>query len=233
MRAILFDLDGTLLDLDLQSFLDRYFAALDAAAAPLTSHLKGTRSVMDSIGAAVHAMTLPHDGETNESVFYREFHTHTGIDLAVHWPVFGEFYAEVFPTLRDTARPARGGRRAVETALGLGLRVAIATNPIFPRSAIEQRMDWAGVADLPVDVVTTYEVMEATKPLPGYYRQVAAMLGVAPAECMMVGDDRSLDMPAADIGMRTFYVGSDEYAYADGRGDLNDLADALPLMVGN
>ncbi len=33
------------------------------------------------------------------------------------------------------------------------------------------------------------------------------MLGVAPATCLMVGDDRALDMPAADLGMRTFYVG--------------------------
>lgn len=233
MRAILFDLDGTLLDLDLEAFLDRYFSALETAAVPLARRTRGTNSIMDSIGASVRAMTLPHAGETNEAVFYREFLAHTGIDLTEHWPVFGDFYAEVFPTLRDTARPAKGGRRAIETAMGLGLRVAIATNPIFPRAAIEQRMDWAGILDLPVDVVTTYEVMEATKPLPDYYRQVAAMLGVAPAECLMVGDDRSLDMPAADIGMRTFYVGPDEYAYADGRGDLDDLADALPLMTGS
>jgi FMN phosphatase YigB (HAD superfamily) len=231
MRAVLFDLDGTLLDLDLGAFLDRYFAALEAAAGPLAPHMRADADAMSAIHAAVRAMMLPHAGETNENVFYQQFHALTGADLSVHWPVFGEFYANVFPTLGDTAAPAAGARRAVSTALDLGLKVAIATNPIFPREAVACRLAWAELADLPVHLVTTYETMEACKPDAVYYLQTAQLLGVAPGECLMVGDDRSLDMPAADVGMRTYYVGDDVDAPADMRGDLEALADLLPRLV--
>ena len=70
-------------------------------------------------------------------------------------------------------------------------------------------MDWAGVRDLPVHLVTSYENMHATKPDPGYFAETAALLGVDPHDALMVGDDRQLDLAAADIGMRTFYVGDD------------------------
>ena len=231
MQAVLFDLDGTLLDLDLNDFLHRYLAALEEATRPLFGDPDDRAEFMRALNASVGAMTEPHAGRTNREVFFTDLHNRTGIDLEAHWPVFEDFYANVFPTLVGTARPAKGARRAVQTALDLGLRVAIATNPIFPRVAIDHRMSWAGVADLAVDVVTTYEQMESCKPSPSYFRQTAGLLEAAPAHCLMVGDDRMLDMPASDVGMRTFYVGAHDGVAADFSGDLDDLADLLPRLL--
>lgn len=231
MKAVLFDLDGTLLDLDLGGFLRRYFSALETASAPLMDAQDGAERFMAALQESVAAMVQPHPDRTNQAVFYDELMRLTGVDLNIHWPVFETFYAEVFPTLKDSAGPAAGGRQAVERALDLGLLVAIATNPIFPRIAIEQRLAWAGLDDLQLPVVTTYESMHACKPLPEYFRQTAALLGVAPAECLMVGDDRALDMPAADVGMRTYYVGHDDGVPADMRGNLTELAELLPRLL--
>jgi len=230
VRAILFDLDGTLLDLDLGAFLKRYFAALDAASAQLAERC-APGVFMPALHAAVGAMMEPHPGRTNRDVFYDDLLARTGVDLNEHWSVFELFYRDVFPTLGDTAGPAEGARRAVMTARELGLGVAIATNPIFPRAAVDHRLSWAGLGDLTFPVVTTYEDMHACKPHPDYFRQTADLLGVAPQECLMVGDDRALDMPAADVGMRTFYVGSDGAAPADMRGTLDEFADLLPRIV--
>ena len=230
MRAILFDLDGTLLDLDLSAFLKRYFVALDAVSAELAGRC-APGAFMPALHAAVGAMMEPHPGRTNRDVFYEDLLARTGVDLNEHWPVYERFYREVFPTLADTAGPAKGARRAATTALESGLAVAIATNPIFPRAAVEHRLAWAGLGDLSFPVVTSYEDMVACKPHADYYRQIAELLGVAPHECLMVGDDRTLDMPAADVGMRTFYVGTDEAAPADLRGDLDELADLIPRLV--
>lgn len=230
VRAILFDLDGTLLDLDLDGFLKRYFAALDEASAPLAAtHAPG--AFMKSLHRAVGKMMEPHAGETNQNVFYRELRETTGTDLEQHWHIYERFYRDVFPALAGSSGPAPGAREAVTTALDLGLEVAVATNPIFPRVAVEHRLAWAGLGDLAFGVVTAYEDMYACKPHADYYRQTAAMLGVAPGECMMVGDDRALDMPAADVGMRTFYVGKDPAAPADLRGSLEELAELLPRIV--
>jgi FMN phosphatase YigB (HAD superfamily) len=231
MRAVLFDLDGTLLDLDLDVFLRRYFAALEDAARPIFTSDGDRAAFMESLPYSVRAMMDPHPGRTNRDVFFAQMHERTGVDMELHWPVFETFYAEVFPTLAGSAGPAKGARRAVSTAIDLGLRVAIATNPIFPRIAIEHRLRWAGVHDLPVGVVTTYEEMYACKPLAEYYRQTSELLETDPRDCMMVGDDRALDMPASDIGMQTFYVGPHEDVPADFTGDLDDLADLLPRLL--
>lgn len=230
MRAVLFDLDGTLLDLDLEDFLGRYFVALEVASEPLAAEV-GQAALMQGLKTAVGMMMQPHQGRTNRHVFFEGMRSLTGVDLERNWGVYERFYAEVFPSLQGSAKPAAGGREAVQSALDLGLQVAIATNPIFPREAILTRLSWAGLADLPLPVITTYEVMEATKPLAGYFRQTAELLGVHPADCLMVGDDRRLDLPAADVGMRTYYVGAESDATCHMRGTLHELAALLPRIV--
>ena len=228
MRAILFDLDGTLLDIELSGFLRAYFDALGRAA---SARFPGV-DVLAGVLASTEVMQRSHPGLTNEEAFTADFRGRTGIDLGLeeHARVFEEFYRDVFPTLGADYGPAKGGRRAVETALANDLRVVIATQPIFPRAAIEHRLAWAGLSDLPLDQLTTYERMHACKPAAEYFREAAAMAGCEPSECLMVGDDRSLDMPAADIGMRTFYAGAGT-AQADWRGDLDDLADLIPRLA--
>lgn len=227
MRAILFDLDGTLLDIRLSEFLARYFQGLSAAAA---DRFPGV-DLVAAISSSTEAMMRPHPGLTNKEAFDADFLALTGFDIREHGEVFDRFYAERFPLLAGGSTPAKGARRAVETALDLGMRVAVATNPIFPLAAIRHRLSWARLDDLPVHVVTAYEDMHATKPLPSYFRETAELLGVEPAECLMVGDDPVLDLPAADTGMRTFYVGDDAGVFSDYRGDLDDLADLMPRLA--
>jgi FMN phosphatase YigB (HAD superfamily) len=223
LRGVLFDLDGTLLDLDLDAFLRRYFAALARATAP---HFPGV-DVMSAVLASTSAMQRPHDARTNKEVFNQDFRKRTGIDLREHWDVFGDFYRDVFPTLGDGYGPVPGARDAIAVARALGMKVAVATQPIFPMVAIIHRLAWAGLADVAFDAVTTYETMLACKPHATFFLQTAAMIGCAPGECLMVGDDRGMDMPASAVGMRTFYVGSDPGTPADHRGTMAELAALL------
>ena len=216
--GILFDLDGTLLDLDVDAFLQRYFAAVDRLA---RERFPGM-DLLAAILASTRAMQGEHGGRTNHDVFAEDLEARCGVVLDEAWPVFEEFYLHVFPSLRAGAGPAPGAREVVESAMSSGFRVAVATQPIFPRIAIEQRLDWAGLGDLPFDAVTTYETMEACKPRAHYFEQTSAMIGCDPRECLMVGDDPDLDMPARAIGMRTFYTGPGR-SPADGRGTLRGL----------
>jgi FMN phosphatase YigB (HAD superfamily) len=223
MRAILFDLDGTLLDVDTGSFMERYFAAVKRLAIPgfdgdlFGAVVEGTRHMMGW-----------HEGLTNEDVFWDRFVEVTGGAKSDFEPYFARFYDEVFPTLQGDAGPAPHAREAVQTALEHGFTVVVATNPLFPRVAIDHRIAWAGLSDvLDGAHVTSYEVSTACKPLPGYYQETAAAVGATPIECLMVGDDAELDLPAASTGMRTFYVGPDRHAHAELRGTLGDLVEML------
>jgi FMN phosphatase YigB (HAD superfamily) len=227
LRAVLFDLDGTLLDIEITTFLGRYFKALGS----LMLEAFPERDLMPAILESTDSMQKPHPGRTNRDVFYEVFLDRTGVDLTEHWPLFEGFYRDRFPALGHGYGPKNGARRAVETARELGLEIVVATQPIFPRSAIEHRLAWAGLSDLAAGKVTSYEVMYACKPSPDYYRETAAMAGAEPRDCIMVGDDRTNDMAAADVGMRTFYVGDQAGTHADWTGDLDDLADLLPKLA--
>lgn len=231
MKAVLFDLDGTLLEIDSDAFGRRYMAELERAMRPLFYDSRMNTSFAESFSVAAKAMMSSHPGRTNEQVFFDEFMRRTGVDLRAHAYMLDRFYDEVFPILSRYTTPAEGGTLAVSTAKELGLRVAIATNPVFPRTAVEHRLRWAGIGKSSIDAVTSYEHMEACKPSPLYFRQTAELLGVEPAECLMVGDDRVLDMPASDVGMRTFYVGRSQDAVSDYRGDLRALSGLLPKLV--
>ena len=227
MRAILFDLDGTLLDIDIDAFLRTYFAALSKTMVSVVDEPQHVPRAMEGIMRATNAMMDAHPGVTNQAVFVDAFRVNSGIDIEQHWEVFDAFYEDVFPGLGADLGPRSGAHDAWNTALEHGLAVAVATNPIFPARAIEHRLSWARIERGSASLITSYEMMTASKPHAEYYRQVAQMLGCDPSECLMVGDDAQLDMPAADVGMKTFYVGDDPGAVADYRGDMSDVADLI------
>ncbi len=230
MKAILFDLDGTLLDIDIDRFLGTYFTALGPVVVDVIGGDAATG--IQAVMAATRDMIAPHPGRTNEEVFATAFAEISGVELGpVAWQRFDRFYAEVFPTLRGGIGPAPGASEAVSAARELGLKVVVATNPIFPAAAIRERLSWAGFHDGEFDLVTTYEVMYAAKPDLAYYRSIAETLECEPRECLMVGDDPTLDMVAADIGMYTYYVGPPPVPEADFAGDLKALSSLLPRLV--
>ncbi|MGD2105208.1 MAG: HAD hydrolase-like protein, partial [Anaerolineae bacterium] len=85
----------------------------------------------------------------------------------------------------------------------------VATNPMFPRVAVEQRLAWAGVRADEIDyaLVTTYENMHATKAHASYYQEILERLDRRPEECLMVGDSWDMDVvPASSVGIPAYWI---------------------------
>ncbi len=229
MRAVLFDLDGTLLDIDIDAFLHVYFGALGPVLAEVTGMTP--KSSIDAVIDSTGAMMRPHPGLTNRETFDARFSQLTGVDLGSNGTVIADFYRDVFPSLGAGLGPMPGARQAVQAASDAGMVLAVATNPIFPAAAVSERIRWAGLDDVPFALVTTYETMHACKPERAYFEEAAGMLGVQPSECLMVGDDVTLDMGATSAGMITFFTGSDRDHGADYAGDLRALAELLSQLA--
>jgi FMN phosphatase YigB (HAD superfamily) len=232
-KAILFDLDDTLLGNSMDTFIPAYFQALTRYVAEwipperLISELLRCTRAMDANDGT---------GPTNEECFAAVFFPALGYDPDELRPVFDQFYVEEFPKLRGLTRPRPEARPLVEWAFERGLQVAIATNPLFPRSPIEQRLAWAGVPVTEFDyaLVTCYENMHATKSHPAYYREILARLGRRPGECLMVGDDWERDIvPCAAVGIPGYWIAEpDATPPGDdvpliGQGTLADLWDQI------
>ena len=97
-------------------------------------------------------------------------------------------------------------KKTVEKCKALGLRVALATNPLFPAVATHSRIRWAGLEPEDFELVTTYENSSACKPDLLYYKEVMGKLGVVPDDCLMVGNDVAEDMVARHLGLRVFLL---------------------------
>jgi len=124
--------------------------------------------------------------------------------------------------------PCPGSREVVEAAQAMGLKVAVATTPIYELPVIMERLRRAQLNDIDWDLIASDEFCW-TKPSPEFFHEVATRLDVAPSECLMVGDDAFNDLAARNVGMATFYVGRSMGGLALGqRGTLNDLRGLLP-----
>lgn len=231
LKAALFDLDGTLLDIHLDAFLGDYFRAI----APVLSEITGLRPVdaLDALKIATDAMCTEHGFPSNREAFNDRFAGITGIRLSDPEPASAvtRFYKDVFPTLGDRWSARTGAREVVDAVRSAGLVVAVATNPIFPRAATVARLGWAGFDPGEFALVTTYENSASSKPHASYYEDIAASLQLACDECLMVGDDERMDLAAARTGMATYHVSDNPSSYADSGGCLSGVMQLVSQMT--
>ena len=201
IKMILFDLDGTLLPMDQDAFIKKYFGLLAAKLAPYGYE---TASLLDAIYMGTAAMVKNDGSKSNETVFWDSFTSRFGENARADIPLFEEFYKNEFAGARSACGLNPEAAKTVAKLKENGFRVALATNPLFPAIATENRIRWAGFEPEDFELYTTYEHFSYCKPNPAYYKEVANRLGVQPTECLMVGNDVSEDMVAETIGMRVF-----------------------------
>lgn len=203
LQAVLFDLDGTLLPMNKRKFLDEYLKEVSLAVSTVIE----PEAFIHALLASTSVMAANNSVElTNEEAFWKDFQIRLGNRLPAVKPLFELFYTEKFHQLSYAANPSPEAFVLVKAALDVDLRIVLATNPLFPLSAILDRMSWAGVEDFPWELITSYEVMHFSKPHPGYYREITAHLGISPGECLMVGNDVDEDLAAGKLGMKTCLV---------------------------
>jgi HAD superfamily hydrolase (TIGR01549 family) len=204
IRAVLFDLDDTLLANNMNRFLKGYFGLL----APHMARFAPPERFMPALLASTQAMIDNTDPAiTNQQAFIADFFPRVGRTPEEMMPAFDEFYETQFGKLRELTQPVPEARVAIQAAFEADCDVVIATNPLFPERAIQHRIEWAGISDFSYQLITSYEVMHFCKPRPQYYTEIAKHLGRKPEECIMVGDDWENDIaPAQQAGLRVFSV---------------------------
>ncbi len=204
-KAILFDLDGTLLNIDMDNFLQHYFRKMAARAYEHGS--TDGKKLVDQVWKSTEIMIGNKDPRlTNEEVFMRDFFSKSEFSEDRTRDFFDEFYEHSFPALKELCSPYPGIKKVMGKVFSKPLKVVIATNAVFPIRAIEHRLNWAGIADFPYTLITSYEKMHFCKPHLEYYQEIADVIGVMPGDCLMVGNDKGEDLPAGRIGMKTYLV---------------------------
>lgn len=201
--TVLFDMDGTLLPMDQNCFTRAYFKLLAARLAPRGYESK---AFVDGVWAGVAAMTENDGSRTNAEAFWQRFRAIFGEFVDRDMPVFEEFYRTEFNEAQSACGYTPMAAEVVSMLKARGVRLVLASNPVFPLVAQENRMRWAGVSPRDFAYITSYENSHFCKPNPEYYREIADVLHLEPWECLMVGNDVREDMAAREVGMEVFLL---------------------------
>lgn len=223
--TVLFDLDGTLLPAEQKPFVKRYFGLLSRS---ITEKGFDADKAIETITKGLDAMTA-NDGTATNSALFEAVVKKAYKDAADSFiSALLDFYATDFDKAKDVADAAKIKSNRVAERIGVlrdrGIKTVLATNPVFPRIALDVRLSWIGLTDRDFDHITDYENSHYCKPCVGYYREILSAIGKEPQSCIMIGNNVREDMAAAKLGIKCLLVtdfpenpdGSDISAYTHG-----------------
>ena len=203
LDTILFDLDGTLLPIGQDIFVETYFKLLGRRGAALGYEPEAMlRAVWQGTKAMMH-----NDGQaSNYTRFWDTFAQCMGEEIRAAEPSLDDFYATDFHATQSVVGPKHDVKALLDSLSAKGYSLALATNPLFPPVAVRSRLSWIGVEESYFRHITTYENSRYCKPNLGYFQDILEVLGKESGQCMMIGNSPGEDMAAGKLGMSLFLL---------------------------
>ena len=203
-QGIFFDLDGTLLPMDYNTFMKGYLGMLSAAVAPYGYEPK---AMLCAMWQGVEKMMKNDGTRTNYQVFWEHFASRLGERCWDDIDKFDAFYSDGFHKCAAFTSPTPLAKRAVELAREKSTCVVLATNPFFPPVAVDSRLSWANISPGAFDLITHYENSSYCKPNPQYFTWICEKFTLDPTQCLMIGNNADEDIEAAQkAGLDTFLL---------------------------
>jgi FMN phosphatase YigB (HAD superfamily) len=233
VTLILFDLDDTLLGNEMNNFIPAYLQALANRMSVVTDPAVLIKTLLSATRQMIE--NLDPD-KTLEQKFDAAFYPNLNLARPEAQGIIDSFYTDDFPKLRGLTQFRPEAVRVVEEIINRGDQAAIATNPLFPRTAIDQRLGWAGLPpeQVPFAMVPSYETFHFAKPNPAYFAEYLAQLGWPKSPIIMVGNDIESDIRAArQLDIPVFWITDDGASTWDESEPLppnGNLTDFLPWL---
>lgn len=203
MDTILFDLDGTLLSMNLEAFIEVYFGLL-------VKRFENTeydeKLMIKAIYAGTEAMQKNDGKQTNAVVFWQTFEQVSGISALEVESEFTQFYQHDFQQIEQQVQINQSIVEAVAILKEKGYRLICATNPLFPSIASEARLRWSGVDVDAFEHITTFEDFHYCKPNPSYFKELMTLYSIDEQACMMVGNDTLEDGAIQALGVPLYLL---------------------------
>ncbi len=218
INTILFDLDGTLLPIKQEQFVNAYFGEVVKRFSPY-GYTK--EQLISSIWAGTKAMVANDGSKSNYDVFWDRFAQLLGVDVLKLIPEFNDFYETEFNQVKKLIPEGYSIRGMLDTLKGMGYTLVLATNPIFPLVASVTRLGWIGATTDDFIHITTMENSRFSKPNIAYYTDLLETIGKKPEQCLMVGNNAFEDMCASSIGCKVFLA--TDYLENDSGEDISEL----------
>ncbi|MFA6617862.1 MAG: HAD family hydrolase [Candidatus Neomarinimicrobiota bacterium] len=202
LNTILLDLDATVLPMDMDTFVQKYFHEMGKMFHDLIDGRVLAKHVME----CTEYMVKNLEDRRNEEVFFTRFAELVDGDIAIYQSRFDEFYDTGFLNAQVATHQSEAMLKAVKLLQEKGYNLVLATNPLFPMKANHHRIRWAGLSPDDFTYISSIENNHYCKPNLEYYREVLSAINKSPEDCMMVGNDALEDMIAAKLGIKTYLI---------------------------
>ncbi len=204
-KAILFDLDATLIQFNQKQFEHEYFTKLLKKIEPLGINIAEFEKVLWS---AVKNMYANNGEKTNEQVFWDTLNIKYSNQSSKLKETFDDYYSNEYNSIQKIVKQNQYVKQIVKYCQQNFEYVILATNPFFPHFAVASRLEWVGLSMNDFDYVTTYEIAHYSKPNPKFFEEVLDKFALNPSDCIMVGNNEAEDyMPATSIGIESYLTG--------------------------
>ena len=203
IKNVFIDLDGTLLPMDFDVFLNAYINSISNKAALIgltKEHFK------KALWAGIVKM-MQNDGSlSNEDAFWAVFCSVAGTTKEETDGNLNDFYNNEFNDIKNVCGFDKNAKILVDKLKQNGYNVILATNPVFPKIGTFNRLKWAGLDFDDFSFVSTYENSHYCKPNVKYYEEILQKLNLKAEECLMIGNDVLDDMVAVNLNMQVFLL---------------------------
>ena len=164
------------------------------------------KGFIGAVWKGYEAMVKNDGSKTNREAFWSYIDEFLPLSVEESEAIADAFYEDEFNQAKCTTQPTPLSDMVIKEAKKKGIEVYLATNPIFPRCATMNRIDWAGLDPEDFKIITTYEDHVYCKPNPEYFRQILEQFELDPSECLMVGNDVEEDLAIRALGVPVFLI---------------------------
>ncbi len=204
VKTVLIDMDGTLLNMGESAFEKEYLRRMVIF---LEQRYPGKgKDLVKAVGYGAEMMKVSDGTRTNLDVFWEGFEKASGYTREEIEPVITQYYQTDFTHIGDDYVPDQDMQEAVRTLAQKGYQLIVATTPVVPLIANQERVRWSGLADIPWQDITSFETYNYSKPNVKYFQQICDKYALNPSECLMIGDSLIKDYPATELGMEFFLI---------------------------
>ncbi len=228
LKAVFFDLDGTLLPMDEERFVKIYFKFL-------YEHIKHRgyfeeNKFYQDIFTGVKLMMKNDGSKTNEDVFWEFFKNEYGDKVLEDIPLFEEFYINQFKQTKVACEENPLAKDIVSFVKNNNLHCVLSTNPIFPRVGTITRMSFIDLVEDDFDYITAYENSSYAKPNPMYFKTLLDKFELKPDEVILFGNNTKEDFECArQAGIKCYLVGNHIIGNMSDF-DIIDMKDIIPTI---
>ena len=204
IRTLLVDLDGTLLGNQIFPLSIKFIRD------SLRTLKKTEAGIAESIRLLValqKELKIPSSTDlTNEQRVVELISKRMKVSTEVAKERLESTVRSIFPNLKSHFYPMDGAREFLSWAYPR-YPLHLATHPIWPEDIVRLRLEWAGISPTLFRSITHIKIMHSVKPHPAYYREILAQNSLDANDCILIGDDLKMDLPATEVGIRVFIVG--------------------------